>query len=58
MRVKETDDPDASTRPGEGRASAVKAVAADFYRQANVGKTRQKYSRLSSPCVAPVTDRP
>ncbi|CCV12151.1 Protein dedD (fragment) [Mesorhizobium sp. STM 4661] len=58
MRLKDLNGPDASTRPDEGKARAVKAAAADFYRPANVGKNRQEYSRLPSPCVAPVTSRP
>ncbi|AZO64157.1 MAG: protein DedD [Mesorhizobium sp.] len=58
MRLKETNDPDASMRPGELWMKAAKATAADFCRPANERKTRQKYSRLFSPCVAPVTGRP
>ncbi|AZN98423.1 protein DedD [Mesorhizobium sp. M9A.F.Ca.ET.002.03.1.2] len=56
MRFKDTNGPDASTRPEERWARA--AVGADFRCQASVPKTRQKCSRLSSPCAAPVTGRP
>ncbi|CCV08883.1 hypothetical protein MESS2_80014 [Mesorhizobium metallidurans STM 2683] len=58
MRFKDMHGPDASTHPEEGRAKAEKAAAADSFRRANVRKPRQKCSRLSSPCVAPVTGRP
>ncbi|RUU36783.1 protein DedD [Mesorhizobium sp. M6A.T.Ca.TU.002.02.2.1] len=58
MRLKETNDPDASMRPGELWMKAAKATAANFCRRANERKTRQKSSRLSSSCAAPVTGRP
>ncbi|RWQ42307.1 MAG: protein DedD [Mesorhizobium sp.] len=54
MRLKDANRPDAAARPEEGRARA----ATDFRRPANERKTRQKSSRLSSSCVAPVTGRP
>ncbi|TIT00757.1 MAG: protein DedD [Mesorhizobium sp.] len=52
MRLKDANGPDAPVRPEEARA------ATDFCRPVNVRKPRQKYSRLCSPCVAPVTGRP
>ncbi|TIO08680.1 MAG: protein DedD [Mesorhizobium sp.] len=56
MWLKGVNGPGASMRPEERSAKA--AVGADFRCQASVPKTRQKCSRLSSPCAAPVTGRP
>ncbi|RWM23994.1 MAG: protein DedD [Mesorhizobium sp.] len=57
MGFKDANRPDAPCGRTK-EATAGRSAGTAFCRQASVRKTRQKCSRLSSSCAAPVTGRP